>query len=242
MLIISNKSYLLCSAHRNVILSIFLAFMTLNAQAQDIDNSEDLLQQILSLQSQMGIKMTGLDRIQKEEKIPSGGSEEQQLEQLLRTYNHIISRDEKGQIDRVIIVNKKQKSESERIILPTTQQGNHFIVSVALSGANSHWNTLDMIIDTGADLVVLPESMIPLLGLENSSFSHKKMQTANGTADAKIGLLQEMKLAGETLVNVEVAFIADALLGNNRLLGMSVLGRYQLNIDEQAKLITLIKK
>jgi len=39
-----------------------------------------------------------------------------------------------------------------------------------------------------------------------------------------------------------VAFIADQLLGENKLLGMSVLGRYQLNIDDNNQLITLIKK
>lgn len=68
------------------------------------------------------------------------------------------------------------------------------------------------------------------------------MQTANGVVDAKIGLLQELSIAGETVENVEVAFIADQLLGENKLLGMSVLGRYQVNIDDKAQLITLIKK
>jgi predicted aspartyl protease len=68
------------------------------------------------------------------------------------------------------------------------------------------------------------------------------MQTANGTTVAKIGLLQELRIAGETIEQVEVAFIPDALLGKNSLLGMSVLGRYQLNIDDQSQLITLFKK
>jgi predicted aspartyl protease len=57
-----------------------------------------------------------------------------------------------------------------------------------------------------------------------------------------VGTLEELKIAGETIENVEVAFIADQLLGKNRLLGMSVLGRYQVNIDDQSKLITLFKK
>jgi hypothetical protein len=39
-----------------------------------------------------------------------------------------------------------------------------------------------------------------------------------------------------------VAFIADHLLGKNKLLGMSVLGRYQLNIDDTSQVITLFKK
>ncbi|HAJ80627.1 MAG TPA: TIGR02281 family clan AA aspartic protease, partial [Fibrobacteres bacterium] len=49
-------------------------------------------------------------------------------------------------------------------------------------------------------------------------------------------------IAGETVENVEVAFIPDSLLGKNSLLGMSVLGRYQINIDDKTQLITLFKK
>jgi clan AA aspartic protease (TIGR02281 family) len=214
--------------------------LTTHARSGEAPN--DLFSQILSLQSQMKIKITGMERIQNEEKVITRGNPEQQIEQLLASFNHIITRDAQGQIERIVIVNKKQKTEIERIVLPTTHQGNHFMVSVALSGDGSIWQTVDMIIDTGADLVVLPESMIAQLGLTNSTFTHQKMQTANGTTDAKIGKLQTIKIAGETVENVEVAFIADLLLGKNKLLGMSVLGRYQLNIDDTSQVITLFKK
>ncbi len=220
----------------------FLALFAISAHGQGTENADDLFGQIQSLQSQMAIQITGLQRIQNEEKVFARGSLEQQIEQVLASYNHIISRNSKGQIERIVIVNKKQKTEVERIVLPTTQLGNHFMVSVAISGNGSNWQTVDMIIDTGADLVVLPESMIAQLGLSSSTFTRKKMQTANGTTDAKIGKLQELRIAGETVENVEVAFIADQLLGKNCLLGMSVLGRYQINIDDKSQLITLFKK
>ncbi|MEI6267717.1 MAG: retropepsin-like aspartic protease [Methylococcaceae bacterium] len=219
-----------------------LTLISINVQAQSVDDPDDLYKQIQSLQSLMAIKITGLEKIQNDEKILARGSLEEQLEQLLASYNHIVSRNGKGQIEHIVIVNKKQKTDVESIILPTTLQGNHFMVSVAISGLGGNWQTLDMIIDTGADLVVLPESMIPKLGLANSAFTHHKMQTANGTTDAKIGLLQELRVAGETVENVEVAFIADQLLGKNSLLGMSFLGRYQINIDDKSQMITLFKK
>jgi clan AA aspartic protease (TIGR02281 family) len=220
----------------------FLALFAISAHGQGTENADDLFSQIQSLQSQMAIQITGLERIQNEEKVFARGSLEQQIEQVLASYNHIISRNAKGQIERIVIVNKKQKTEVERIILPTSLQGNHFMVSVAISGNGSNWQTVNMIIDTGADLVVLPESMIAQLGLADSTFTRKKMQTANGMTDAKIGKLQELRLAEETVENVEVAFIADQLLGENCLLGMSVLGRYQINIDDKSQLITLFKK
>jgi aspartyl protease family protein len=219
-----------------------LVLSVLSAHAQNSEDTDDLFQQIQSLQSRMNIRITGLERIQNEEKVMTSGSLEQQIEQVLASYNHIISRNAKGQIERIVIINKKQKSEVNRIVLPTSHQGNHFTVSVAISGNGSIWQTLDMIIDTGADLVVLPESMIARLGLTDSSFTRKKMQTANGITEAKIGILQELKIAGETVENVEAAFIPDALLGKNSLLGMSVLGRYQINIDDKTQLITLFKK
>ena len=219
-----------------------LVLIAISAHAQGTEDANDLFSQIQSLQSRMNIQITGLERIQNEEKVMTSGSLEQQIEQVLASYNHIISRNAKGQIERVVIIHKKQKTEADRIVLPTSLKGNHFMVSVDISGNGSNWQTLDMIIDTGADLVVLPESMIAQLGLTDSTFNRQKMQTANGMTEAKIGTLQELKIAGETLENVEAAFIADSLLGKNSLLGMSVLGRYQINIDDKTQMITLFKK
>ncbi|MDD5579887.1 MAG: retropepsin-like aspartic protease [Methylobacter sp.] len=218
-----------------------LVLAVLSATAQTAEESDDLFKQILSLQSRMKIQITGLENTQNEEKITTSGSLEQQLQQLLTSFNHIISRTATGQIERIVIINKKQ-DEPNHIVLPTRLQGSHIMVSVSLSGNGRVWQTIDMVIDTGADLVVLPDSLIAELGLADYPFIQKTMQTANGQAEAKIGMLQEMKIAGESVENVEVAFIADALLGKNKLLGMSVLGRYRLTIDDGSQSITLFKK
>jgi aspartyl protease family protein len=230
------------SKHLRLLCISSLVLIALSAQAQNPKDADDLFKQIQSLQSQMNIQVTGLERIQNEEKVSTSGSLEQQIEQVLASFNHIISRNAKGQIERIVIINKKQKSEANRIVLPTRLQGSHLMVSVLLSGNGRLWQTLDMIIDTGADLVVLPDSMIAQLGLADSTFTKQEIQTANGMAEAKIGMLQELRIAGETVENVEAAFIADHLLGKNRLLGMSVLGRYQLTIDDKSQSITLFKK
>jgi len=219
-----------------------LLLMALSAHAQNAEDDGDLFQQLQLLQNRMNIQITGLERIQNEDKVMTSGSQEQQIQQLLASFNHIISRNSKGQIERIVIINKKQKTEVDRIVLPTSLQGNHYMVSVDISGNGSLWQTLDMIIDTGSDLVVLPESMIAQLGLADNTFTRHKMQTANGKTEAKIGILQELKIAGETVENVKAAFIPDALLGKNSLLGMSVLGRYQLSIDDKSQSITLFKK
>ena len=216
-----------------------LVLMALNARAE---NADDLFSQIQALQNQHKILITGLERIQNTGKVMTSGNLEQQIKQLFAGYNHVVSRNKKGQIERIVILNKKQQRKDNRIVLPTSVQGNHVTVSVSLSGDGRVWQTLDMVIDTGADFVVLPESMIAQIGLTDSKFTIAKMQTANGVVGAKTGLLEEVKIAGETIENVEVAFIADQLLGENKLLGMSVLGRYQVTIDDKAQLITLIRK
>ncbi len=223
---------------------IFLALSVAaaNVFAENETKTDDLVSQIQSLQNQTHIQITGLEKIQNAEKVLTSGTVEQQIQQLFASYNHIVSRNTKGKIERIVIISKKQKSKDSRIVLPTSRQGNHFIISVSLSGDGRLWETLDMVIDTGADIVVLPESMIAQLGLADSTFASGKMQTANGTVDAKIGQLKEIRIAGETVENVEAAFVADQQLGENRLLGMSVLGRFQLTIDDKNQLVTLIKK
>jgi aspartyl protease family protein len=221
---------------------LLIPCVVLTALSTRAENGDDLFSQIQALQSQNKILITGLERIQNTEKVMVSGNLEQQIKQLFAGYNHVVSRNTKGRIERIVILNKKQGRKDNRIVLPTSVQGNHFTVSVSLSGDGRVWQTLDMVIDTGADFIVLPESMIDQIGLIDNKFTIAKMQTANGVVGAKIGLLKEVKIAGETIENVEAAFIADPLLGENKLLGMSVLGRYQVTIDDKAQLITLIRK
>jgi clan AA aspartic protease (TIGR02281 family) len=212
------------------------------AQAQEAENEDDLYSQIQSLQSRMNIQISGLEKIGNEQKVRAGGSLDQQLRQALESYNHIITQNNKGQIEKVVIINKKQNPDIGRIVLPTRYQDGHFLVAVSVSGNGRFWVTLDMLIDTGADFIVLPESMIEGLGMADETFIPMKVQTANGEVNAKVGKLHEVKIAGDTLVNVDAAFIDDRLLGNNNLLGMSALGRYKLIIDNQSQSITLFKK
>ncbi len=204
--------------------------------------SDDLTTQIQTLQNRSNINIDGLEKIQNGEKILTHGNLEQQIKQLFSGYNHIVSRNPKGQVERIVILNKKEKSKDNRIQVPIQVKDNHSTVSVAFSSDGRIWQTMDMVIDTGADLVVLPESMIAQLGIAEDKFIGHTMQTANGIVQAKLATLKEAKIAGESIENVETAFIPDHLLGGTPLLGMSVLGRYQINIDDKDHLITLIRK
>lgn len=230
------------SPERYYFIACVFILAAFTVKAQDSWEIEDLYGQIESLQSRMNIRIIGLEKIGDEPKVSDRGSLEQQLERGLSSYNHVISRNKQGQIEKVVIIDKKQQSGPERIVLPTRFEGGHFVVSVSVSGTGHYWETLDMIIDTGADLIVLPASMIETLGLTDATFSDRQMQTANGQVDAKVGPLQSVRIEGETVENVDAAFVDDALLANKSLLGMSALGRYKLVIDNEARLVTLFKK
>ena len=216
--------------------------MLLIAVATKAEEGKGLLEQLQSLQSEHKIVISGLEKIGDAAKIDTSGALEQQVDQLFAGYNHIVTRSPKGKIQRVVIISKIQKTSPRRLILPVSQKNGHYTVEVMATGDGNSWQTLDMIIDTGADLVVLPVSLIEPLGLANAQFKHTRMQTANGVAEARIVKLKELKIAGETLENVETAFIADRLLGGNNLLGMSALSQFQVNIDDNAHSVTLMKK
>jgi clan AA aspartic protease (TIGR02281 family) len=96
-----------------------------------------------------------------------------------------------------------------------------------------------MLIDTGADTVVLPASMITPLGLNPAALSQREVQTANGRVQARIGTLDGLWLDGVRLASIEVAFLESDKLGTGGLLGMSVLGRYQMTIDDEKNRLTL---
>ena len=104
-------------------ISIYLIFMALSAHAQQADNKDDLFNQLLLLESQMAIKITGMERIQNEERISSRGNLEQQLEQLLASYNHIVSRNAKGQIDHVVLLIKNKKRKLSVLFCPPLRKG-----------------------------------------------------------------------------------------------------------------------
>ena len=98
---------LISASKRLRLIAIFSSLLfAISAHGED---PVDLFQQIQSLQSQMNIEITGLERIQDEKKVITRGNLEQQIEQLLVSFNHITSRNAKGQIERIVIINKKQK-------------------------------------------------------------------------------------------------------------------------------------
>lgn len=198
----------------------------------------------------VGLAVTGdaVARVSTEDIYP-------RLRSLLVDFDHIIVQAPGGGIERVIILGEKKAYEppappvtaggnsgAGHIELKTSLRGTQHAVQVSLEGAGGKRISRELLVDTGADHVVLPASLLGALGLPAASLQPSEMQTANGRVQARLGNLPALWLGQNRIENIPVAFLEDAKLGNSGLLGMSVLNRYSLTIDDKAGHLTLDAK
>lgn len=177
------------------------------------------------------------------------------LRRLLEDFDHVIVQRGDGGVERVIILGEKSlvapvpavpASPGEAsaaaegdIVLTSIRRGTQHAVRASLEGAEGDKVDQVLVVDTGADFVVLPLSLAERVGLETEELPTREMQTANGTVSARMGSLPALWLGETRLEGIEAAFIEDDKLAGNGLLGMSVLGRYRLTIDDEHSQITL---
>lgn len=178
------------------------------------------------------------------------------LRRLLENFDHVIVQGQSGLVDRVIVLGEKvpfepappvllaPSSESGSgadgdIVLATERRGTQHLVRVSLGGKDGSRVERELQVDTGADYLVLPLSLVAELGVDKAALQEREMQTANGKIGARIGNLPFLWLGERRVSNVETAFLEGDKLGSSGLLGMSVLGRYKLTIDDVENSITL---
>ena len=178
------------------------------------------------------------------------------LLELLGKFNSVIVQGPAGKIERVIILGPKIPVEAPPvtaesapaedkdgdIVVQTIRRGTAHAVQASLEGESGQRISRTLVVDTGADFVVLPASLLPQLGLPAGAMQKREMQTANGKVSARIGTLPALWLGDTRIPGVQAAFLDDAKLGENALLGMSVLGRYRMTMDDQHGLLTLGRK
>lgn len=135
---------------------------------------------------------------------------------------------------------------SDGIPIRTRRYGPHHVVDAELSGPGGIPVSVELVVDTGASMLVLPASLIEELGFDESQLSRGRAQTARGVVQTRNARLDRVEIGGDGLRaaadDVEVAFVRDALLGDNALLGMSFLGRFRLMIDDRHDEIVLFER
>jgi len=137
-------------------------------------------------------------------------------------------------------------SGPKTLTIKTDRRGPHHIIRAALIGPSGRTQMMSFIVDTGATDVVLPDSMIKDLGFRESDLTPVELQTANGVIDARRGVLKSLQLGGpdnnDVIERVAVVFLSDEDIGGVALMGMNVLGRYSVTIQDDANQIILVKR
>jgi clan AA aspartic protease (TIGR02281 family) len=215
-----------------------------------------LTEELNRLAGEYGFEVVGEEHLADAVGRAQGRDAMERLRVLLEAFDHIIVQDAGGGIERVIVLGvtvpgaKLEANEplvavdgeappDAPIELPTIRSGSQHSVRVALEGEGGKRSARVLLIDTGADTLVLPSSSIDDLGVDPASLQTREVQTANGRTEARIGRLAAVWLGPRRIADVEVSFLDDDKLGGSGLLGMSVLGRYQMTIDDQENRLTL---
>lgn len=107
----------------------------------------------------------------------------------------------------------------------------HFYADGQVNGGSVRF-----LVDTGATMVALPAKVADRLGIDYQKGRRGLIQTANGTTVAYRIKLDEVRLGGITLQNVDAVVIARGL--GLALLGMSFLNRVEMQRDGQSMVLT----
>jgi aspartyl protease family protein len=204
----------------------------------------DRLQDIAERQ---GFAIKGLKRLE-QVSVSNGGESLPDIRRLLKNYDYVMELAGPDRIRKLIILGKKrpkparleQPDNPQEIVVATTRQGEHHLVEVTLSGNDGAELPLTLMVDTGASLVVVPESAAEALNLHPEQFEERPLQTAKGKMQARVGRVAGIRLGAAEVPDVEVALVEDGQLGGTGLLGMNVLGRYLFILDDEKNQLILI--
>lgn len=202
----------------------------------------DLRDQVADFCAQHGIQVEGLGKLAgfTESAPPESGTTRRRLEVLLSRFNHFILLDDGGATEKVVILSAKTERPPElEYAISTKRAGAHHIVSTTMTGPNGVGKTVPMMVDTGATMLILPNSLIPTLGFKATALEPGIANTANGEVPALFGVLSSVRLGQAFQRQVNVAFVDDSRLNGNMLLGMSFLGRFRFTLEDKANRLLL---
>ncbi|MCH9670464.1 MAG: retroviral-like aspartic protease family protein, partial [Gammaproteobacteria bacterium] len=186
-----------------------------------------------------GIEVRRLEKVTAAPERFVSGDAREQLRQLLAGYGYILIDGTDGPEQAIIVGPKGDASDS--IVIATRREGAHQLVDVVLVGPGGKRLSVDLLVDTGASTVVLKNSAMDALGIDPGVLEVGIAITANGEIEARTGVVPFLLLGGIQMRDVKVSFVPDQGLVGNQLLGMSVLGRFRVTLDEKNSRLILDK-
>lgn len=137
-------------------------------------------------------------------------------------------------LDFAKLSNGKEKAITH-VIKAKTAPGGHYVVEVLINGSIR----ANLIVDTGATMVVLSDRLGQRLGVNyNSDLPKIGMSTAGGKVEAPLFVLDSLKIGSAEVLNVETT-TNPHMEGMDGLLGMSFLGEFKVEMDRQNWEMTL---
>lgn len=118
------------------------------------------------------------------------------------------------------------------------RQGNTLFVSVMVNGKYDK----EMVVDSGASLILLPSATAKELGVEPTKEDPQvELVMADGrTVSGRLVTLEEVRVGQFTVKEVEAAVLGPEAVSAEPLLGMSFLGNFKFELDAKAGTLTMV--
>lgn len=227
-----------------------------SAWAADDKKGDTLSDQLKHIAQQQGFTLVGADKTGDAPAVKvSGGDPVAQVKGLLAGYDFVAIQPPDGKLQKIIILGRKNSAPAasaeapkgegagkDDIVIPTERMdAHHLVLATVHSEAGGEFQG-SLMVDTGASLVVLPQSALAQLNVPEEQLQDREVQTAKGKVKARAARVPMVQIGPLEVPNVEVAFIDDQLLGEHPLLGMNILGRYRFTLDDKQNTLTLSPK
>ena len=165
-----------------------------------------------------------------------------QLARMLAGYSYILSSDVDGEPRMLKILGKKGTATSSTVRqyrIKTTKKGSAHYVDAVIMGNGPERIHFKLLVDTGASMLVLPTSVMEVLGYSRTDLETGEFQTTNGRVSGQFALLNQVEVGQAVRNDIKVSFVDDEKLGDNFILGMAFLNGYSLTIDDASNLLLL---
>jgi len=127
--------------------------------------------------------------------------------------------------------------ELNRKQIPYQSVGGNMLVNGKVNGVS-----IRFIVDTGASFVVIPPSIARQAKIRIESAGKVMLNTANGRVQAPLVRLKRLDVASISMRGVSAAVQDIGGDGITGLLGMNVLGKYKMTVDQQHNLLLMEKR
>ena len=127
---------------------------------------------------------------------------------------------------------------SESIKIRVEPSGSLY-VSVVIDGKHTH----EMVLDSGASLISLPQNVAAQCGIQVKSTDPEIiLELADGSKiDGRLVTIPSVRVGKFTVANVECAVLGPRAINAPPLLGMSFLGNFKFEVNAQEGTLTMVK-